>query len=70
MGVAFKAIKEKSGSKKSNAKKIKKNRARLGIIEAGKARADFYKFRVTRGSKVRIYFSGRVAAIEDRKSVV
>lgn len=62
MGVAFKAIKEKSGSKKSNAKKIKKNRARLGIIEAGKARADFYKFRVTRGGKVRIYFSGRVAA--------
>ena len=32
MGVAFKAIKEKSGSKKSNAKKIKKNRARLNDL--------------------------------------
>lgn len=49
--VINKAIREKSGKKKSKAVLLKKNKQKQGTIVAGEKRTDWYRFRVTKKSK-------------------
>lgn len=49
--VVNKAIREKSGKKKSKAVLLKKNKKQQGTITAGEKRTDWYKFRVTKKKK-------------------
>lgn len=52
------AVKESSGSKQSKAKTISKKRYKNGTILAGNKTVDWYKFKLSKKSKVRFTFTG------------
>ena len=56
--VTNKAVKEKSGSKKSNAVTMAYNKSKTGTIIAGSSRSDYYKFKLTKKKKIKIIFKG------------
>lgn len=51
-------IKEKSGSSKKKAVTVKRNKTVKGYIQAGSKTVDWYKFKVTKSAKTRIYLNG------------
>ncbi|MCI9418174.1 MAG: hypothetical protein HFI82_12365 [Eubacterium sp.] len=53
----FSKIKNKAGSLKSKAVTIKKNKFKSGIIPAGVSTADWYKVKLTKKQKIRIYYN-------------
>lgn len=53
----FKKVSDKSGSKKSKAKTIKKGKTVTGILTAGKTTADWYKFKLSSRQKLKVYFT-------------
>lgn len=55
----FTKVSESSGSKKSKAKSIKKNKTIKGIIAAGDKTVDWYKIKLPKKQVLHIYFSGR-----------
>lgn len=63
--VKMASISEKSGRKQSKSGTIKKNKTIKGVIEAGKYKPDYYKFKVTKGKKIVIYFSGATSDSKD-----
>ncbi|MDO4553815.1 MAG: hypothetical protein Q4B70_01560 [Lachnospiraceae bacterium] len=56
----FVNVKEKSGSKKSKAVTIKKNKTAKGTLQFGESlsKTDWYKIKLTKKQKVNIYFTG------------
>lgn len=50
----YKKVSDKSGSKKSKAKSLKKKKTTTGLITAGSSAADWYKFSVTSSQKLRV----------------
>lgn len=55
----FTKVSENSGSKKSKAKSVKKNKTVKGIIAAGDKTVDWYKIKLPKKQVLHIYFSGR-----------
>lgn len=52
-------ISESSGSKKSKAKSITKNKTVKGIIPAGDKTEDWYKIKITKKQTLHLYYSGK-----------
>ena len=53
----FSKIKDTSGAYRTNAKSIKKNKNKMGLIPAGVSEADWYKIKLTKKQKIRIYYN-------------
>ena len=52
-------VKESSGSKKSKAMSIKKNKTIRGIIPAGDKSADWYKIKISKKQTLHLYYAGK-----------
>ncbi len=55
----FTKVSENSGSQKSKAKSVKKNKTVKGIIGAGEKTADWYKIKLPKKQVLHLYFSGK-----------
>lgn len=55
----FTKLKDKAGATRVKAKKLNKNKSRKGLIEAGAANADWYKIKLTKNQKIRLYYDVR-----------
>lgn len=55
----FKKVKRKSGESKAKAKNLKKNRKVTGMIPAGVSNADWYKVKITKKQKLRLYYGAK-----------
>ena len=53
----YKSVKEKSGSKRSKAVTIKKNKKVSGLLMAGEKKSDWYKVKLTKKQTLKITFS-------------
>lgn len=57
----FTATKKKAGDTRTNAKKIKKNKKKIGLIPAGVVTADWYKIKLTKAQRLRLYYNAKTS---------
>lgn len=57
----FKKVKDKSGSLKTNAYSLKKNKTSVGLIPAGSVNADWYKINLTKKQKINLYYNAKIS---------
>ena len=57
----FTKINDKAGSSKTKARVLKKNKNRTGMIPAGTSETDWYKIKLTKQKRLRLYYSAKTS---------
>ncbi len=57
----FTKVNDKSGSTQTKALNLKQNKAKTGLIPAGTYNVDWYKIKLTKKQKIRLYYNAKVS---------
>lgn len=61
LSCSFKKVSDKSGALQTNALTLKKDKKKTGLIPAGVSNADWYKLKLTKKQKIRLYYNAKTS---------